>query len=154
MAGDSTTTGKPPGASTESPQTVTVPRAKSPTAAPPLASGSIAPSAVTPPRTVKCPKCGVDAREVARFCQRCHMTLRFTCPACKHEQRKGGSCEKCGVDFLKYITAVVDAKKDNRDAAHDRLERRSSFVKNILFIPLTGGLSLLSLLRPKKDSSK
>lgn len=82
------------------------------------------------------------------------MTLRFTCPACKHEQRKGGSCEKCGVDFLKYITAVVDAKKDNRDAAHDRLERRSSLVKNILFIPLTGGLSLLGLLRPKKDSSK
>src|SRR5580698_4323294 len=103
-------------------------------------------------RTVKCPKCGADAREVARFCQRCHMTLRFTCPACKHEQRKGGNCESCGVDFLKYITAVVDAKKDTRDAENERLERRSGLVKNILAIPLTGGLSLLALLRPKKDA--
>lgn len=104
--------------------------------------------------TVKCPKCGADAREVARFCQRCHMTLRYTCPACKNEQRKGGSCEKCGVDFLKYIVAVVDAKKDTRDLAQERLERRSSLVKNVLAIPLTGGLSLLGLLRPKKDSAK
>jgi hypothetical protein len=111
-------------------------------------------TAAPAPRTVKCPKCGADAREVARFCQRCHMTLRYTCPACKNEQRKGGSCEKCGVDFLKYIVAVVDAKKDTRDLAQERLERRSSLVKNVLAIPLTGGLSLLTLLRPKKDSTK
>ena len=107
-----------------------------------------------PPRMVKCPKCGADEREVARFCRRCHMTLRYTCPACKHEQRKGGSCEKCGVDFLKYIVAVVDAKKDSRDVAQERFDRRSGLVKNVLMIPLTGGLSLLSLLRPKRDKSK
>jgi hypothetical protein len=112
------------------------------------------PSATPAQRTVKCPKCGADAREVARFCQRCHMTLRFTCPACKNEQRKGGTCEKCGVDFLKYITAVVDAKKDTRDVAQDRFDRRTSLVKNVLLIPITGGLSLLGLLRPKKDNSK
>ncbi len=82
------------------------------------------------------------------------MTLRFTCPACKHEQRKGGNCESCGVDFLKYITAVVDAKKDTRDVENERLERRSGLVKNILAIPLTGGLSLLALLRPQKGALK
>lgn len=82
------------------------------------------------------------------------MTLRYTCPACKHEQRTGGSCEKCGVDFLKYITAVVDAKKDSRDLAQEHFDRRSSLVKNVLMIPLTGGLSLLGLLRPKRDNSK
>jgi hypothetical protein len=107
-----------------------------------------------PPRTVKCPKCGADTREVARFCQRCHMTLRFTCPSCKHEQRTGGTCEKCGIDFLKYIGAVVAAKKDEADAAHERLERRSKLLRNILYIPLTGGLSLLSMLRPKRDGNK
>ncbi len=105
-------------------------------------------------RTVKCPKCGTDAREVARFCQRCHTTLRYTCPACKNEQRKGGSCEKCGVDFMKYIVAVVDAKKDSRDVEQERLDRRSGLVKHLLLIPFTGGLSLLSLLRPKRNNSK
>jgi hypothetical protein len=103
---------------------------------------------------VKCPKCGSDAREVARFCQRCHMTLRYTCPACKNEQRKGGTCEKCGVDFLKFIVAVVDAKKDARDLEQERLDRRSGLVKNVIMILLTGGLSLLSSLRPKRDNSK
>ena len=102
------------------------------------------------------------------------MTLRFTCPSCKHEQRTGGTCEKCGIDFLKYIGAVVAverasgqqqrlatydgavvaAKKDEADAAHERLERRSKLLRNILYIPLTGGLSLLSMLRPKRDGNK
>jgi zinc ribbon protein len=120
------------------------------------ASPASAPSAkVTPEqRTVKCPKCGATAREVARFCQRCHMTLRFSCPACKNEQRNGGTCEKCGVDFLKYIVAVVDAKKQSRDAEQERFERRTGLVKNILAIPLTGGLSLLALFRPKKTPAK
>jgi hypothetical protein len=80
------------------------------------------------------------------------MTLRFTCPSCKHEQRTGGTCEKCGIDFLKYIGAIVAAKKDESDAAHERLERRSKLLRNILYIPLTGGLSLFSMLRPKRDS--
>ncbi len=82
------------------------------------------------------------------------MTLRFSCPACKHEQRTGSTCEKCGVDFLKYIVAVVDAKKQSRDAEQERFDRRTSLVKNILAIPLTGGLSLLALIRPKKTTAK
>jgi hypothetical protein len=126
-----------------------------PTAQPPAANSSTPPAKVTPEqRTVKCPKCGATAREVARFCQRCHMTLRFSCPACKNEQRAGGTCEKCGVDFLKYIVAVVDAKKQTRDVEQERFDRRTSLVKNILAIPLTGGLSLLALIRPKKTRSK
>lgn len=92
---------------------------------------------------MKCPKCGAEARDVARFCQRCHATLRFSCPSCGHEQRVGGVCEKCGTNFLKYINAVVAMKKVAADAAQDRFERRSGFLANILLIPLTGGLSLL-----------
>jgi hypothetical protein len=95
-----------------------------------------------PQRMIKCPKCATDAREVARFCPRCHATLRFECPACKHEQRKGGSCEKCGVDFAKYITAVVAAKKIEADQVHDRIERRTGIIKQVFLLPVTGGLSL------------
>src|SRR6202044_1531461 len=95
-----------------------------------------------PQRMIKCPKCAVDAREVARFCPRCHATLRFECPACKHEQRKGGSCEKCGVDFVKYIGAVVAGKKAQSDQVHDRIELRTNMIKHVLLLPVTGGFSL------------
>jgi hypothetical protein len=92
---------------------------------------------------MKCPKCGNEAREVARFCQRCHATLRFQCPACKHEQRQGGSCEECGVDFLKYITAVVSAQKSEADAEHERLEQRSRLMRDLMLTPFTLGIPLL-----------
>jgi len=92
---------------------------------------------------MNCPKCGAEARDVARFCRRCHATLRYQCPACQHEQRQGGTCEKCGVDFLKYITAVVAAKQAEADVIHERLERRSTFLKNVLWVPFTLGIPLL-----------
>jgi len=95
---------------------------------------------------VKCPKCGTDVREVARFCPRCHMTLRYTCPSCANEQRHGGTCEKCGVDFVKYLGAVVSGKKAQSDAIHDRLQKRSNLIVNLLLIPMTGGVHLLKYL--------
>jgi hypothetical protein len=69
--------------------------------------------------------------------------LRYQCPSCKHEQRHGGACEKCGVDFLKYITAVVAAKKTKADVEHERLEQRSKLMKNVVMIPFTLGIPLL-----------
>ena len=93
--------------------------------------------------TYKCPKCGTDAREVARFCPRCHTTLKFECPSCGNRQRTGGKCEKCGVDFIKYIGAVVAAKKAEADAVHERLENRSSLLKGLLWLPFNGGVSLM-----------
>jgi hypothetical protein len=100
-------------------------------------------------RMIKCFKCGVDAREIARFCPRCHATLRYECPACKHEQRKGGSCEKCGVDFLKYIGAVVAGKKVEADQIHDRIERRTAIIKQVFLLPITGGFSLIKYFRTR-----
>jgi len=93
--------------------------------------------------TVKCPKCGTENREVARFCTRCHATLRYECPSCHHGQRHGGICERCGVDFMKYINAVVAANKSQSDADHARLEQRSSLMKNLLFVPFTLGIPLI-----------
>src|ERR1700689_1725141 len=115
-------------------------------------SGSSFNAQPIPQRMIKCPKCSADAREVARFCPRCHATLRFECPACKHEHRKGGSCEKCGVNFVKYITAVVAAKKVEADQVHDRIERRTGIIKQVFLLPITGGLSLFKyFFRPSKN---
>jgi hypothetical protein len=101
--------------------------------------------------TYKCPKCGTDAKDIARFCPRCHTTLRFECPSCNNRQRVGGKCEKCGIDFIKYIGAVVAAKKAEADAVHERLESRSSFMKNLLLLPIDGGISLVRYFFLKRD---
>jgi hypothetical protein len=95
---------------------------------------------------MQCPKCRAEVREVARFCQRCHATLRYLCPSCHHEQRHGGTCEKCGVDFLKYISAVVTSKRTAGDQSDDRIDQRSTFLKNLLLIPLNLGIPLFRSL--------
>lgn len=128
--------------------------APKPSAAAPLAAGSSAPTAPAPQKTVKCPKCGTDVREVARFCQRCHHTMRYECPSCHHQQRTGGKCEKCGIDFLKYIGAVVTQKQAEADAIHERLEHRSTLMKNILWMPFTLGYPILRDYFFKRDRKK
>jgi hypothetical protein len=117
-------------------------------AAPPSGDPLAPPVAVV---MVQCPKCGGGARDIARFCPRCHMTLRYQCPACSNEQRHGGTCDKCGVDFGKYITAVVVAKQAEADVIHDRIDRRSQLMKNILLVPFTGGFTLLRYLFVSRD---
>ena len=101
--------------------------------------------------TYKCPRCGTNARDVARFCPRCHTTLRFECPSCGNRQRTAGKCEKCGIDFIKYIGAVVAAKKAEADVVHERLENRSNFLKAFLLLPFNGGLSLIRFFFLKSD---
>jgi len=103
---------------------------------------------------MECPKCGGPVRDIARFCQRCHATLRYDCPACHHEQRHGGTCDKCGVNFLKYLNAVVTAKKAEADVIHDRIERRSSLIKNVLYTPFTLGIPLIRDLFVGKNKSR
>src|ERR1700722_3018901 len=124
-----------------------------PAPAKPSTSTSSAPSKIpwptidsvaqTTAATYKCPKCGTNARDVARFCPKCHATLRFECPSCHNAQRTGGKCQKCGIDFLKYIGAVVAAKQAEADLIHDRIESRSNLLKGILWLPLNGGVTLI-----------
>jgi hypothetical protein len=95
---------------------------------------------------MKCPRCNSEVRDIARFCRRCHATLRYECPSCRHEQRHGGTCDKCGVNFLKYVTAVVSAKQAEADVIHERIERRSSLLTNILSLPFNAGIPLIRKL--------
>jgi len=85
-------------------------------------------------------------REVARFCQRCHMTMRFECPSCGNKQRTGVKCEKCAINFVKYIGAVVAAKQAEVDAVEAKMDRRSALLKNLVALPLTGGIALVKQL--------
>ena len=100
---------------------------------------------------MQCPKCKTEVRDVATFCTKCHNTLRFKCPSCKNEQRHGGTCDKCGVDFLKFASVLISQTRAELDSEHDRLERRSGLLKHLLFIPITGGVTLLRHLLVSND---
>jgi hypothetical protein len=142
------------GASISADKSASAPRATAPpkTSASPVVAGTSATAA--PQKTVKCPKCGTDVREVARFCQRCHHTMRYECPSCHNQQRTGGKCEKCGIDFLKYVGAVVTQKQAEADVFHERMEQRSTLMKNILWIPFTLGFPIIRDYFVKRDRKK
>lgn len=94
-----------------------------------------------------CPKCDSENPESARFCLRCHMTLQFACPACHHAQSHGGCCEKCGVDFLKYLTIMQFQMESQVRREREQAEMRHVLLKQALLLPVTGGWSLLKYLK-------
>lgn len=94
-----------------------------------------------------CPKCHHENPETARFCVRCHMTLRFSCPACHHTQEHGGKCDQCGLDFGKYAGVLGFQMENEVRAEGERVKTRNDLVKQALLLPVTGGWSLLRYLR-------
>lgn len=94
-----------------------------------------------------CPKCGSENPASAQFCVRCHMTMRFMCPACGHSQDQPGACESCGLDFAKYAIAAEFQMENQERLNRERQESRNELVKQALAAPLTGGWSLVKYLR-------
>ena len=96
---------------------------------------------------MQCPKCRQENPDTAQFCTRCHTTLRYFCPACKQVQDHGGKCDQCGVDFAKYGAMLVFKAKDDAKQAREQTRGRASLIKQIVLLPITGGLSLLKYFR-------
>ncbi len=94
-----------------------------------------------------CPKCGWENSDTVMFCVHCHMTLRYTCPACKHVQGHGGNCDQCGVDFLKYAALLQFQMEHEVQGERDRLKARNEMVKQAILLPVTGGWSLLKYVK-------
>jgi hypothetical protein len=94
-----------------------------------------------------CPKCGGENPEKVQYCLRCHAPLRYTCPACHKVQDHGGQCDGCGVDFAKYGAMLLSHAREQAQQERKSSGYRSSLFKQILLLPLTGGLSILSFLR-------
>jgi hypothetical protein len=95
---------------------------------------------------MQCPKCRHENSEKVQFCTICHTPLRFVCPACRHIQDHGGKCERCGVDFAKYAAMLVFQAREGVQAKRRQTRENASLARQILLIPLTGGLSLLRYL--------
>jgi hypothetical protein len=92
---------------------------------------------------MQCPKCKTENPETFTFCARCHAPMRYICPSCKHVQFQGGKCEKCGVDFAKYAAMLVFQAKDTAQAERTKVKGRSAILKQLILLPITGGLSLI-----------
>lgn len=98
---------------------------------------------------MQCPKCRQENLETAQFCKRCHAPLRYVCPACKHAQSHGGTCDHCGVDFTKYALLLQFQMKTQAEKDREQVRTRNAIFKQILLLPLTGGLSLLKYFRAR-----
>jgi len=98
---------------------------------------------------MQCPKCKQANPETATYCVRCHTPLKYTCPSCRHVQLHGGTCEKCGVDFAKYAAMLVFRAQDQAAAQRDRAQQKSALWRQLLLLPITGGLSLIKFLLGK-----
>src|SRR5438552_13547915 len=96
---------------------------------------------------MECPKCRHSSPETAGYCLRCHAPVRITCPACKHVQHHTGQCEQCGVDFAKYVAMLHFQLQAEVQQERARSQDRSAIYKQLLLLPLTGGLSLIKYLR-------
>ena len=94
-----------------------------------------------------CQKCNHDNPETVRFCIRCHMTLRFTCPACQNVQAHGGTCGRCGVDFLKYAAILQFNMEHTVRREREKAKARSAAVKQVILLPITGGWSLMKYVK-------
>jgi len=92
---------------------------------------------------MRCPKCLHENRAGVQFCARCHNPLSFVCPACKHQQNHGGKCDQCGVGFTKYAMLMVMQAKRQVETERDRAQSRKSVIRQIVLLPITGGLSLV-----------
>ena len=92
---------------------------------------------------MQCAKCKTENPAGVTFCVRCHTPLKYTCPACHHVQLQGGKCEKCGVDFAKYAAMMVFRAKDAVQAERQKSQEQAGIWKQVLLLPITGGLSLI-----------
>ncbi len=95
---------------------------------------------------MRCPKCQSENPETAQFCLRCHTPVRFICPACHQAQDHGGKCDKCGTDFAKYATMMVFQNATQVKQEREKAVERSGMLKQLLLLPLTGGIGLIRYL--------
>ena len=98
---------------------------------------------------MNCPKCHTENPVEARFCTRCHMTLKFVCPTCRHSQDHGGACDQCGLNFAKYALVLELQAQNEQRRAREREKDRATLVRQALLVPLTGGLSLMKFVRKR-----
>ena len=96
-----------------------------------------------------CAKCKQENAESVIYCTRCHTPLKYTCPSCKHVQLHGGKCENCGVDFAKYAAMLVFSAKNEAEAKRDRKQENAAVWRQIILLPITGGLSLIKFILGK-----
>ncbi|HUY13602.1 MAG TPA: zinc ribbon domain-containing protein [Terriglobia bacterium] len=95
---------------------------------------------------MNCPKCHTENPVEARFCIRCHMTLKFVCPTCQHPQDHGGTCDQCGLNFAKYAVVLEFQAQNESRKERERGKERATLARQALLAVVTGGFSLIKFV--------
>ena len=77
------------------------------------------------------------------------MTLKFICPTCQHTQVHGGTCDQCGLNFAKYAVVLEFQARNESRKEREREKERATLVRQALLAVVTGGFSLLKLVRKR-----
>jgi predicted amidophosphoribosyltransferase len=101
---------------------------------------------------MQCPKCKTENSDAITYCVRCHTPLKYTCPACKHVQLQGGTCEKCGVDFAKYAAMLVFQARDAAQASRKKDGWSPPMWAHIVFFPFPLLIQLVMYIVRKAQS--
>jgi len=89
--------------------------------------------------SVLCPECGQENSPSAYFCTTCHHILIHRCPVCWHEQRAGGVCEKCGINFAVYWEQQLEQSMEKEDRiAWDKFWARAGAILRWGLLPFSG----------------
>lgn len=99
-----------------------------------------------------CSKCGHANTVTAEFCLACHNPLLFKCPKCWHEQRRQGTCDKCGVNMAlawkvqaaSAMAAAVREEATNLESSGQNLSNNIRMVEMAVFSP-TSFLAVVGL---------
>jgi len=106
---------------------------------------------------MKCPKCLLENREGAKFCNECGHKLELACPKCRNSNRPGSKfCDECGHDLSKPFASTESLepskpfRKPSKTSESPSLlegERRQA---TIFFSDLSGYTAMNEKLDPEE----
>src|SRR5437660_5091680 len=100
-----------------------------------------------------CPKCGVENRQTARFCDGCGSPLQPRCSSCGALNRTGARfCDGCGASLAVWASpgAIIDAAPRLNDKAATDVTDGERKTVTALFADITGSTSLIERLDPEE----
>jgi Double zinc ribbon len=103
---------------------------------------------------MRCSKCGVENRPVARFCDGCGAALQPQCSSCGALNRVGAKfCDGCGASLIESVqsaasTSTLGVRLRSDIATADELDGERKTV-TALFADIKGSTELMAELDPE-----
>ena len=103
---------------------------------------------------MRCPNCGCENREGAKFCNECAAPLALRCPSCGTENRPGAKfCNECAASLTVEVQSPksqvqsLESKPSPTERVSSEGERRQL---TVMFCDLVGSTALSEQLDPEE----